>query len=98
MQEAGYTKDSAGFWSKNGTRLTTDLLTPGWLKPIGPVLEKQLRDNGFDATFKLFDPDTNPCFDIVRARKADLCVIAHCGTANHPSANLQHSHTKYNSP
>ncbi len=98
MQEAGYTKDSAGFWSKNGTRLTTDLLTPGWLKPIGPVLEKQLRDNGFDVTFKLFDPDTNPFFDIVRAGKGDLWVIVHCGSSNEPYGTLQHFHSKYNSP
>ena len=27
---------------------------PGWLKPMGPVVEKQLRDNGFDVTFGHF--------------------------------------------
>jgi peptide/nickel transport system substrate-binding protein len=98
MQQAGYAKDSAGYWSKNGVRLSTELLTPGWLKPIGPVLEKQLRDNGFDVTFKLFDPDTNPFFDLVRAGKADMWVIVHCGSSREPYGTLQHFHSKYNSP
>jgi peptide/nickel transport system substrate-binding protein len=98
MQEAGYAKDTAGYWAKGGTRLSTELLTPGWLKPIGPVLEKQLRDNGFDVTFKLFDPDTDPYFNIVRAGKGDMWVIVHCGSSREPYGTLQHFHSKYNSP
>ena len=42
MQEAGYVKDSGNYWSKNGTRLSLELPTPAWLKPMGPVLEKQV--------------------------------------------------------
>ena len=98
MQEAGYTKDAAGFWAKGGTRLTLELPTPGWLKPMGPVLEKQLRDNGFDTTFKLFDPDTNPFFDQVRSGKADMWIIVHCGSSREPYGTLQHFHSKFNSP
>jgi peptide/nickel transport system substrate-binding protein len=98
MQEAGYTKDSAGNWSKDGTRLTLDLLTPGWLKPMGPVVEKQLRDGGFDTTFKLFDPDTQPFFDQVRAGKADAWIIVHCGSSREPHGTLQHFHSRYASP
>jgi peptide/nickel transport system substrate-binding protein len=98
MQEAGYVKDSGNYWSKNGVRLSTELLTPGWLKPMGPVLEKQLRDNGFDVTFKLFDPDTNPFFDTVRAGKADMWIIVHCGSSREPWGTLQHFHSKFNSP
>ena len=56
------------------------------------ALEKQLRDNGFDVTFKLFDPDTNPFFDIVRAGKGDMWVIVHCGSSNEPYGTLQHFH------
>jgi peptide/nickel transport system substrate-binding protein len=98
MQEAGYAKDAAGFWAKDGTRLTLQLPTPGWLKPMGPVLEKQLRDNGFDTTFKLYDPDTVPFFDLVRAGKADMWVIVHCGSSSEPYGTLQHFHSKFNSP
>jgi len=98
MLEAGYTKDSAGYWTKGGARLTTDLLTPGWLKPMGPVLEKQLRDNGFDMTFKLFDPDTNPFFDIVQAGNGNAWIIVHCGSSREPYGTLQHFHSRFASP
>jgi peptide/nickel transport system substrate-binding protein len=98
MQEAGYTKDSAGFWAQNGTRLTLSLPTPGWLKPMAPVIEKQLRDNGFDTTFKLFDPDTDPFFQMVRSGNADLWIIVHCGSSREPYGTLQHFHSKFASP
>jgi len=98
MQAAGYTRDQGGFWSKGGTRMSLELLTPGWLKPMGPVVEKQLRDNGFETTFRLFDPDTVPFFDIVRAGKANLWIIVHCGSSREPHGTLQHFHSRFSSP
>jgi len=95
MTAAGYARDSGGFWAKDGARLTTDLPTPGWLKPMGPVLEKQLRDNGFDVTFKLYDPDTNPFFDLVRAGNASMWIIVHCGSSREPWGTLQHFHSRF---
>jgi peptide/nickel transport system substrate-binding protein len=95
MQAAGYAKDADGYWAKDGTRLTLELPTPGWLKPMGPVLEKQLRDNGFDTTFRLYDPDTQPFFDLVRAGKADAWIIVHCGSSREPYGTLQHFHSKF---
>jgi peptide/nickel transport system substrate-binding protein len=95
MQAAGYAKDGGGFWAKDGTRLSMDLPTPGWLKPMGPVIEKQLRDNGFNVTFKLFDPDTNPFFDLVRAGNASLWIIVHCGSSREPWGTLQHFHSRF---
>lgn len=99
MQAAGYTRDSSsGFWTKDGQPLAFDLPTPGWLKPMGPVLEKQLRDNGFNVTFKLFDPDTNPFFDLVRAGNATAWIIVHCGSSREPWGTLQHFHSRFASP
>jgi peptide/nickel transport system substrate-binding protein len=98
MQQAGYAKDSDGYWAKDGTRLTFDLPTPDWLKPIGPVIEKQLRDNGFDATFKLYAPDTNPFFDLVRSGNASAWIIVHCGSSREPWGTLQHFHSRFVSP
>ena len=98
MQAAGYAKDSSGVWAKDGTELTFDLPTPGWLKPMGPVLEKQLRDAGFSVTFKLFDPDTNPFFDLVRAGNASAWIIVHCGSSREPWGTLQHFHSRFASP
>ncbi len=98
MLEAGYAKDSAGLWAKDGTRLTTEIMTPGWLKPMGPIVEKQLRDNGFDVTFKLFDPDTVPFFDVVQAGNANIWIIVHCGSSREPYGTLQHFHSRFASP
>jgi peptide/nickel transport system substrate-binding protein len=98
MQAAGYAKDSDGFWTKDGTRLAMDLPTPGFLKPLGPVIEKQLRDNGFDVTLKLFDPDANPFFDLVRSGNASLWIIVHCGSSAEPWGTLQHFHSRFASP
>ncbi len=52
MAEAGYEKDGEGFWAKDGTRLTPNAHCAAWLGPMAPILEKQLRDAGFDVTFK----------------------------------------------
>ena len=60
-----------------------------------PVVEKQLRDGGFDVTFKLFDPDTQPFFDTVRAGKGDAWIIVHCGSSREPWGTLQHYHSKF---
>jgi peptide/nickel transport system substrate-binding protein len=98
MAAAGYAKDSSGMWAKDGTQLTMDLPTPGWLKPMGPVLEKQLRDNGFNVTFKLFDPDTNPFYDLVRTGNASMWIIVHCGSSREPWGTLQHFHSRFASP
>jgi peptide/nickel transport system substrate-binding protein len=97
MQKAGYVKDG-NIWAKNGQKLTLQLLVPAWLKPMGPVVEKQLRDNGFDVTFKLFDPDTAPFFQQVRTGNADMWIIVHCGSSREPHGTLQHYHSKFASP
>jgi peptide/nickel transport system substrate-binding protein len=65
---------------------------------MAPVIEKQLRDNGFDTTFKLFDPDTDPFFQMVRSGNADLWIIVHCGSSREPYGTLQHFHSKFASP
>jgi len=98
MGLAGWAKDGDGYWAKDGARLTTDLLVPGWLKPTGPVLEKQLRDAGFDITFALHDPDAAPLFEAVRTGNADLWVLVHCGSSSEPHGTLQHFHSKFAAP
>jgi peptide/nickel transport system substrate-binding protein len=65
---------------------------------MGPVLEKQLKDGGFAATFVLHDPDAGPLFDKVRTGKADMWVLVHCGSSNEPWGTLQHYHSKFSAP
>jgi peptide/nickel transport system substrate-binding protein len=52
MEKNGYVKDSEGFWSKDGERLTFEL--GGALElfgDIGPVVAEQLRRAGFDTEY-----------------------------------------------
>lgn len=52
MEKNGYVKDSQGFWSKDGERLTFEL--GGALDlfgDIGPIVGEQLRNAGFDTEY-----------------------------------------------
>jgi peptide/nickel transport system substrate-binding protein len=98
MQAAGYTKDSDGMWTKGGKRITTPLWVASWLGPMGPVLEKQLRDAGFDVTMKINETDGTAFFNAVQTGQADMWVIVHCGSSREPWGTLQHYHSKFNSP
>ncbi|MBN32633.1 MAG: hypothetical protein CL906_01765 [Dehalococcoidia bacterium] len=98
MALSGWTKDGDGMYTKDGAKFTFDLHVPGWLKPMGPVLEKQFKDGGFDTTFVLHDPDNAPMFDKVRTGNADAWVVVHCGSSNEPWGTLQHYHSKFAAP
>jgi len=98
MAAAGYAKGSDGFWAKDGAKLTPVAWCASWLGPMAPVLEKQLKDNGFDVTFKLNVDDGNPFFQAVQAGQADMWIIVHCGSSREPWGTLQHYHSKFNSP
>jgi peptide/nickel transport system substrate-binding protein len=97
MQAAGYARDADGFWAVDGTRLTMDLLTPAFAKSMGPTVEKQLRDNGFDVTFKLF-LDVSSFLDVVRTGNASIWNMVHCGSSAEPWGTLQHFHSRFASP
>lgn len=98
MAAAGYAKDGDGLWAKDGQRLTPNALCPSWLGPMAPVLEKQLRDAGFDVTFTYNATTNDPFFAEVRTGKADMWIIVHCGSSREPWGTLQHYHSKFNSP
>ena len=98
MAEAGYTMGGSGYWEKDGEHLAMDLHVPGWLRPMGPVVEKQLQDAGFDVSFVLHDPDTAPLWAEVRTGLADMWILVHCGSSREPHGTMQHFHSKFNSP
>ena len=98
MAAAGYTMGSGGYWEKDGEELAMDLHVPGWLKPMGPVVEKQMQDAGFDVTFVLHDPDTAPLWAEVRTGLADMWILVHCGSSREPHGTMQHYHSKFSSP
>jgi peptide/nickel transport system substrate-binding protein len=53
MQSKGYSKDSGGFWAKDGKRWSWVIsLPPPFFTDITPVIVTQLRKAGFDVSFK----------------------------------------------
>ena len=98
MAEAGYTMGGNGYWEKDGEELAMDLHVPGWLKPMGPVMEKQMQDAGFDVSFVLHDPDTAPLWAEVRTGLADMWILVHCGSSREPHGTMQHYHSRFSSP
>ena len=98
MTAAGYEKDAEGFWAKDGERLSEALHVPGWAKLGGPILEKMLRDAGFDITMKVYEPDTGPFFDAVRSGTANIWHLIWCGSSREPWGTLRYYHSKFASP
>jgi peptide/nickel transport system substrate-binding protein len=98
MAEAGYEMDGEGFWAKDGARLSPNAHCAHWLGPMAPILEKQLRDAGFDVTFKFNATTSDPMWEEVRTGEADMWIVVHCGSSREPWGTLQHYHSKFNSP
>lgn len=95
MTTAGYSKDSEGFWTKDGGRVEITLEIPSWMRPQGPFLEKQLQAGGFDAVFKQGEPAT--IGDRLRMGETEV-VWVQCGSINEPYDTFKSYHSKNSAP
>ena len=95
MTTAGYSKDSEGFWTKDGERVDITLEIPSWIRPQGPVLERQLEQAGFDAVFKQGEPAT--IGDRLRMGETEV-VWVQCGSINEPYDTFKSYHSKNSAP
>ncbi len=95
MTTAGYSKDSEGFWTKDGERVEITLEIPSWMRPQGPFLEKQLQAGGFDAVFKQGEPAT--IGDRLRLGETEV-VWVQCGSINEPYDTFKSYHSKNSGP
>ena len=95
MTASGYSKDSRGFWTKDGERVEITLEIPSWIRPQGPFLEHQLHEGGFDAVFKQGEPAT--IGDRLRMGETEV-VWVHCGSINEPYDTFKHYHSKNSAP
>lgn len=91
MTESGYSKDSEGFWAKDGSRVEITLEIPSWMRPQGPFLEKQLQAGGFDAIFKQGEPAT--IGDRLQLGETEV-VWVQCGSINEPYDTFKSYHSK----
>ena len=84
MTEAGFAKNGAGMWEKDGTVLSAQIETISVLDALAPVVAEQLRQAGIDASFR----STPESRSIMRDGKADLVLFGHRGSISDPYATL----------
>jgi peptide/nickel transport system substrate-binding protein len=88
MTKNGYEKDGEGFWTKDGARITFEIITfpqhPS-TTPQAPVITEQLRKAGFDASFLL------PADFVTRIQTGDAKAFlwGHGGSMRDPYATLE---------
>lgn len=100
MESIGYTKDSDGFWSKDGERLTFELngrANEGENQKQGPIIVEQLRQAGFDCEYKPLESATY--YNEVFSGKS----VFHMGgggiqTVANPYSTMNTWHSKYYKP
>ena len=94
MQGAGYAKDGEGFWAKDGTRLSLDLVASPALDSMAPLVVQQMRRGGFDVSYaKRPDP-----FQIMYGGKSDLSLFGHLGSVFDPQDTMLLYHSKFYRP
>ncbi len=95
MTQAGYSRDSGGFWTKDGERVEITLEAPSWIRPELPVLEKQLREGGFDAVARTENGAT--VGDRLRMGETEV-VWVQCGSYLEPHDTFKSYHSKNSAP
>ena len=95
MEKAGYSKDSGEYWTKDGEKVEITLEIPSWMRPMGPVLEKQLQTAGFDIVFKQGEPAT--IGDRMRMGETEV-IWVQCGSINEPYDTFKSYHSKNSAP
>lgn len=95
MQEAGWEKDSGGFWSKDGKRWSATMFCGGALEAFAPVIVEQLRRGGFEAKF-VKRPDYRQA---LFTGQSDLFIWGHAGASTRdPFDTLSTYHSKWAEP
>jgi peptide/nickel transport system substrate-binding protein len=84
MSDAGYQKNAAGFWAKNGQAIKSEIHSIGTLAEIGTIVAEQLRKAGFDVTF-VQAADSLPR---IRDGRAQMMLWGHHSSIADPYATL----------
>jgi peptide/nickel transport system substrate-binding protein len=91
MGKAGFAKNADGLWAKDGKTLDVNFIYLTFMKPIGPVLEQQLKAAGFNATAKIDDK-----WDVtVFPGKQPVWVVVHCSSLTDPFESYTPYHPKW---
>jgi peptide/nickel transport system substrate-binding protein len=94
MREAGYEKDSSGFWAKDGRRWTAAMDSATNMEPIGAIIAEQLRRGGFQIDWAS-RPDSRPR---IFSGRSDLQLWGHPGSAYDPHDTMLFYHSRLYKP
>ena len=95
MERKGWHKDEDGFWSKDGTRLKMVVdVFPNLFQDFTPVLIEQLRQAGFDASFRA----TNDAYTRMTQGTARAFVMGHAASVRDPYFTLRLYHSRFVQP
>jgi len=92
MQRKGYTKDSEGFWTKDSKRFAfTIICAPGFFETFVPVIAQQLRQAGFDASFKF---PTNAA-TLFATGDVEVFLDGQSASVRDPYLSMRQYHSRY---
>ena len=91
MEEAGWSRNGQGEWSKNGQTLPIVVNIFGGSSDYGPVLVAQLKQAGFDASFRMLS-DT---YDMMAQGEARAFLNGHAGSVRDPYFTLRLYHSRF---
>jgi len=95
MVGKGYAKDSDGFWSKDGKRLSFVVEAAGEFTKPAPLLTQNLRDAGFEADFKF--PQGAAYVDLLSSGKAEVFTNIGCAFQD-PHRMFDQFHKRFAAP
>ncbi|MGB3306741.1 MAG: ABC transporter substrate-binding protein [Thermomicrobiales bacterium] len=96
MQGKGWAKGGDGFWAKDGKRFSMVIMSQTLFQDIAPILTEQLRQAGFDASFK--NAIGNEFSDTVYTGAIDAFILGHGGSVRDPYFTLNLYHSRYSLP
>ena len=94
MRRKGWAKDEQGFWSKGGERFKIVIEIFAFMMDFTPVLVEQLRQAGFDASFR----KTADSYTRMSSGHAQAFIFGHGGSVRDPYFTLRLYHSRFVQP
>jgi len=95
MERKGWSKDEEGLWVRDDKRIKLPIVVyPGLFQDFTPVLVKQLRQAGFDASFRMY----SDAYTSMSSGNALAYVIGVGGSVRDPYFTLRLFHSRYVEP
>lgn len=96
MTAEGWAKDGEGFWARDGERFPFIIFSLILFQDIAPILVEQLRQAGFDASFRtVVGPEFS---DSVYTGNIDAFLLGHGGSVRDPYYTMRLYHSRYALP